>query len=1692
DSELQGDLSNGLNAALGDSKEGMWMPLSEPTKSPVKKRPKLVLDLNVPSTPSGRRASDSDRASDLSHRPELTTSGLKLSPPKIARAVAPAISPTFAFASVFKSFSAKVNASDNDAEDDDEDDDDDNHDESEDDLAFNSDYDNNESGSGYRAPRSTSSAGHDSHFHQQQQYTTPKWQKESGTKLFGKSFKIFPPTSSFRESCRRRVTDNVFNQIITTLLLTQTVLLTHQQWTVDRGYVVQGKYTWIDWVLLVFNIVYTIEIVLKSVAFCFYDDSQMFKELKLKRKRGLFKRYYDRLNKMKTKAEQDCDSSHVNRNIPHTVTASPEVHTTPIYTRAYLRTNWHKVDFVSTVAFWISFFLSMTKKDLEHQCLLFRSLMCLKILRLLNITHGTRLILKSLRRAEHEARDVFLFLLSFWVLFAIIGVQSFKTSLRRQCVWTNVSDPTDVYLNEFQFCGSYLDPDTLKALPYIDANGVPSTQTKGFTCPVNSKCILGDNPYGGQLGFDNFLHSMEMVFVIISANTFSDIMYYTMDSDAMAASLFYIFSMFILVVWLLSLIIAVIINSYRVHRDSFNKIRTRPKNQYRFKINYPELNQKYNDFIANYSKFNKFMKFKIVFTLSIMANLIIQTTRDATFTHHQDVKLYSSEGTLTIILVVEIIARFLFFVPGGNWKIFFYSITNCLDLGLAIITFIIVLPPVYDRLGVAYYWLSVFQIIRFYRVVMMVTFVKEAWLSIFAQTKPFFDLCLFFFLTIYLCGIIIARLFEGLIPEAEYLDSDQLIMQNLPNVMLSLYTITSTENWTSILYLAQQCGENKFVRFCVAIYLIAWFMFSNMVILNIFIAIITENLGVSESEKKNKQIQQFYSKLISSLHSDPSHGVLDSLRARLVKSTDKKNLSTSQMIEQMKKFMNETSNNDSGRSGQSSPALGASHQEKEQVSKTRAYWDWLHPKLRQLPFYEEVKTVLDHLNANQKFQNLKHKSRQTNLNFVKINKDKTRGNQTSTTETSVTEEEDEARQFLRENPSFNRSLYIFTPNHHFRKLCQKIVSPGNGKRLEGSEPNALAKDIFYVLMFIATVAVVVVTCYTTPIYRMENGLHENTWNWTTKLDLFFALLFTLECAIKVIADGFLFCPNAYLRSSWDVIDFLVVISFWITFFAEIANDSIIVTVLGEVRAMKALRLLTITKRSQEYFNYAVISGAKKMITASFLSLSLLIPFAIWGLNLFNGKLGYCIDGSSNIDECRLEYSNEVFKWDVLSPNVYTQPYLEFDSFRRSIFTLFQIVSLEGWVDLLLNLVNITGRGTVPKTFASAGNSAFVVLFMFVSIVFILNLFVSVIISNYSVQTGVAYLTEQQHAWYEVKRVLSQIRPSIRKDTSNLTGLQKRCYDLITEKSKVWTGVTNFFLFIHLVGLVCEFYPSSLAGDNARYAIFAISTSGLLLHMLLTFYALGPRMFLKNKLYVFKLSIIIGAFILSIIAYFKSRTGLYSNFNKLFLVAVLLFAIPEIDILNQLLRYASANSSSGSDCGNKVLAYLIFIAWNILSMYIFLNILISVVINSFSYVYHGTGPHSLLTRDEIRKFKRCWNKFDPQGSGLMDLADLPKFLSSLSGILSYKVYGENFSISKITSKWITKNSVTDPYDLTLNMNKLDEVFATIDFKEARKRRKRYNRLFIEAQLNAIQTSDGLKVQFTDILLQVGYYSRFEDN
>lgn len=193
------------------------------------------------------------------------------------------------------------------------------------------------------------------------------------------------------------------------------------------------------------------------------------------------------------------------------------------------------------------------------------------------------------------------------------------------------------------------------------------------------------------------------------------------------------------------------------------------------------------------------------------------------------------------------------------------------------------------------------------------------------------------------------------------------------------------------------------------------------------------------------------------------------------------------------------------------------------------------------------------------------------------------------------------RDYLIRHPTYNTSLFIFPPGNRLRRICQKMVGPSRGHdRMEGAAPSPRVWYVFSAFLYAAIIAMVLLACITTPLYQKQYFTTHtySVRNWFVWADLAFAVIFTIEAIIRLIADGFFWTPNAYFRSSWGVIDGIVLITLWIDIVTSLYNDGAVSRAVGAFRALRALRLLNISDTARETFHAVIVRGGLKVVSVS--------------------------------------------------------------------------------------------------------------------------------------------------------------------------------------------------------------------------------------------------------------------------------------------------------------------------------------------------------------------------------------------------------------------------------------------------------------------------------------------------------------
>jgi voltage-dependent calcium channel len=734
------------------------------------------------------------------------------------------------------------------------------------------------------------------------------------------------------------------------------------------------------------------------------------------------------------------------------------------------------------------------------------------------------------------------------------------------------------YINYLQFCGGQFNNSTGAHDPYqvgdlYDFSTLQNgpSSPKGYLCPRGSYCLQLDRhhlPYNGTVSFDNIFQSLELVFVIMTANTFTDLMYYTTNSDYLAAAIFFAGGIMIMTLWLLNLLIAVITSSFQVIREESRASA--------FAAHVKGMLQTQNPAAPKKSSRMKrvFDKTYWFWIIVIAYGIVCQGFRSSTMSPSRGQFIDLSETVVTLILLVEIIIRFVV-----DWRYFFQDNKNWFDLGLAVITSIILIPPIRNS-GQPYAWLTVFQILRIYRMIIAVPITRSLITLVLGNASGIGNLMLFVFLITFLGSIFAVQLFRGELTQTDAnTNTIHITFATIYNAYLGMYQILSSENWTINLYYITAFDDARNTAWVGAVFFIGWFILANFILVNMFIAVIQENFDVSEDEKRMHQVKSFLNRkdLGGSSNNLSLSAIFRFGRSKTTKDPLDYGPATMEMLLKdavVKDFLDDETD-DAQQPVAETPPLGVN-------SVKSGFKSTLWGKFLNRIWHREPNPFY------------------SNIQFSSGPEDNTNARILAKEAVSATSQRKKAqREFLARHPNYNNSLFIFTPRNSIRRFCQRIVGPGRGsERFEGVEPNKTIWYIFSAFIYAAIVAMVILACVTTPLYQKEYFASHtfSVRNWFVWADLSFAIIFTIEAIIKVIADGFFWTPNAYFRSSWGMIDGVVLITFWINVVTSLTNDGSVSRAVGAFKALRALRLLNVSDSARDTFHSLIIVGLWKLLS----------------------------------------------------------------------------------------------------------------------------------------------------------------------------------------------------------------------------------------------------------------------------------------------------------------------------------------------------------------------------------------------------------------------------------------------------------------------------------------------------------------
>ena len=317
------------------------------------------------------------------------------------------------------------------------------------------------------------------------------------------------------------------------------------------------------------------------------------------------------------------------------------------------------------------------------------------------------------------------------------------------------------------------------------------------------------------------------------------------------------------------------------------------------------------------------------------------------------------------------------------------------------------------------------------------------------------------------------------------------------------------------------------------------------------------------------------------------------------------------------------------------------------------------------------------------------------------------------------------------------------------------------------------------------------------------------------LDIFFNVAFAIEAMVKIVAMGFITPKNSYLRDSWNILDFTIVVAGLLTIFLDLmeyeGSNVSFMKVLRMLRVLRPLKAIS-RNRGMQLVVRCLIASMASIGNVLIVAFVLFFAFAVAGYALFGGKFYYCNDpdfpartsryGVLNSSYVEIQGNSSVstlHKW-VVEPcakGYYAKDGTErewinaefhFDNFYMSVITLFVMFSLEGWPDILWHAMDVTDVDVSPEpgAFASYGFVYFI-FFIFLASMLLLNLFTGVIFESYLKQKramdteGISmFITPEQQEWIDKCKVYMSMKKPARKFDPPAHPMRFKMYCIVTK------------------------------------------------------------------------------------------------------------------------------------------------------------------------------------------------------------------------------------------------------------------------------------------------------------------------
>jgi len=528
------------------------------------------------------------------------------------------------------------------------------------------------------------------------------------------------------------------------------------------------------------------------------------------------------------------------------------------------------------------------------------------------------------------------------------------------------------------------------------------------------------------------------------------------------------------------------------------------------------------------------------------------------------------------------------------------------------------------------------------------------------------------------------------------------------------------------------------------------------------------------------------------------------------------------------------------------------------------------------------------------------------------------------------------------------ALFCFSPENPIRKVCAEIVQH---KKFE-----------FIIIVLICVSSIILAV--DSPNLDQDGGLKLAL----DMLDKIFVVLFSVEMVLKIITTGFAKGKTAYLKNSWNILDFCIVLIGLVGWIGIGGGNLSALRALRTFRALRPIRVASRAEGMKVVVNalFQAIPGIANVVLVCFL---FYLIFGILGLNLFMGKYYFCMDEDTGEpldpdslfdpmispldavnynytfrvpitkDFCENNGTNEItinYPYPSQKPTVHiltkwkNPDDYNFDNIAASMFALFEMATLEGWLDVMYSGIDSVGVDEGPVENHNKWSALFFLFFIVVGSFFVMNLFVGVTIDKFNEmkekQEGQSvFLTEEQRGWVNIQKMMMGIKPS--RSTIVPDGLLREVlYHLTTHEKFDMFIMSCILLNVVVMSLnhvdETELWDTSLTWANNMFTmVFTMEAVFKLI-------ALFPRQYFRDNWNNFDFVVVVLSLFSMAISFASSGLNIPGlNMLRIFRVARIFRLIPKAKGLRTLFHTLMVSLPALANVGSVLfLFFFIFSSW----------------------------------------------------------------------------------------------------------------------------------------------------------------------